>query len=62
MTSKKSLKYFNGTTILASFTELFVQPAAFAVFPKRDALYLNDCCTCRKWCTVFKSNHYLQLL
>ena len=36
------LKYFNGTTIFASFTGLLVLPTAFAVFPKRAALYLND--------------------
>ena len=39
---QKLLKYFNGTTIFASFAELFVLLTAFVVFPKRPALYLND--------------------
>ena len=39
---QKLLKYFNGTTIFASFTELFVLLTAFFVFPTRAALYLND--------------------
>ena len=33
---------FNGTTIFASLTELFVLLTAFAVFPPRAAVYLND--------------------
>ena len=37
---QKLLKYFNGTTILVSFTKLLLL-AAFTVFPTR-ALYLND--------------------
>ena len=39
---QKLLKYFNGTTIFVSFTELFVLATAFAVSRKRAALYLND--------------------
>ena len=42
MIFKKLLKYFNGTTISASFTELFLLLTAPAVFPKRAAFYLND--------------------
>ena len=38
----KLLKYFNGTTIFVVFTELFVLLTAYAVFPARAALYLND--------------------
>ena len=36
------LKYFHGTTIFVFFTELVVLLTAFAVFPTRTALYLND--------------------
>ena len=42
MISKNYSKYFNGTTIFASFTEPFVLLTPFFDFPKRAALYLND--------------------
>ena len=38
----KLLKYYNGTTVFVFFTELFVLLTAFAVFPTRAALYLNN--------------------
>ena len=38
---QKLLKYFNGTTVFASFTELLVSLTASAVFPTRAALSLN---------------------
>ena len=42
MISQKLLKYFNGTTIFVSFTELFVLSTASVAFPTGAALCLND--------------------
>ena len=42
MISKTLLKYFNGATILLSFTDVLWLLTEFDVFPTRAALYLND--------------------